>query len=241
MIGITLDWTEGKGYSAHPCYVLRVHYFEAVYAAGGLPVAIPHLAAALPAYLNRIDGLLVPGGDFPFPADWYEPGPGATLSPYAESNSERASFDAQALTAAVAQDIPVLGICAGMQALGAVFGCSLTNDVHRHSVSINHRHAQPQAPSHPVTVLPNTRLYQILGRDQIEVNSSHNEAIRRVVEPVRVNAYAPDGVIEGIELTGKRFALGVQWHPEWLAVTGELADDNPHRRLLQAFIDAAQR
>ena len=234
VIGITLDWAAGKQgcFSRRPHYALRVDYFAAVYAAGGLPVAIPHIETALSAYLDTIDGLLAPGGDFPFPESWYESG----ASPYLASVSQRAAFDARLIEAAVNRDLPLLGICAGMQALGAVFGCRLHGDIRRAVTSeIEHRHPQPAHYSHPVRIIPDTRLRAIIGADEIGVNSAHREMISRTAAGVTVNAVAPDGVIEGIEIAGRHFALGVEWHPEYF-----IEDNSPHLALLKAFVDAAR-
>jgi putative glutamine amidotransferase len=243
-IGVLLDWAEGRAesYSRFPYYALRIHYFEAIYTAGGLPVAIPLLADALPVYLSQLNGLLIPGGDYPFPGHWYESAPGRQVSPYVHSLSRRAVLDAKMIHAAVSMDKPVLGICAGMQALGAVFECKLTGNVHRLNGNIiNHRFEKSEKLSHDVTVRTETQLHRILGVEAMSVNSSHNEAIVSVSSPVIVNAWASDGVIEGIEIAGKNFALGVQWHPELLTVTGSTsADLNPHQRLFEAFVQAAR-
>jgi putative glutamine amidotransferase len=244
IIGVLLDWTEGqtKSYSKFPYYVLREHYFEAIYTAGGLPIAVPLLADALPVYLSQLDGVLIPGGDYPFPEHYYEPALGSQVSPYAHSPSRRAAIDAELIHAAVFMDKPVLGICAGMQVLGAVFDCKLTNNVHGlNGNTINHRCTGSEQPSHTVTVRTETQLHRILGVEAIPVNSSHNEAIVKVSSSVIVNAWASDGIVEGIEIIGKKFALGVQWHPELLVVTGASSENgNPHQRLFEAFVQAAR-
>lgn len=243
IIGVLLDWAEGQAdsYSRFPYYALRTRYFEAIYMAGGLPIAIPLLADALPVYLSQLDGVLIPGGDYPFPEHCYEPALGSQVSPYAHSPSRRAALDAEMIHAAVSMDKPVLGICAGMQVLGAVFDCKLTGNVHGlNGNTINHRCTESEKPSHDVTVRTETQLHRILEIEAIPVNSSHNEAIVRVSPSVIVNAWASDGIIEGIEIAGKKFALGVQWHPELLAVLGSSADFNPHRRLFEAFVQAAR-
>jgi putative glutamine amidotransferase len=241
-IGITLDWSPGKaeGFSNQPHYALRVHYFQAVYAAGGLPVGIPLLAGAAPAYLAYLDGLLIPGGDFPFPDAWYKEGFGKNASPHAGSPSHRAEVDAELIEAALAQDLPLLGICAGMQALAAVSGCRLSNRIEAlTATTVVHRSNGPEGAWHPIKVAPGTRLGRILGREILWVNSAHNEAVWEIAAPVQFNACAPDGVIEGIEVSDRRFALGVQWHPELLAL-GEGADVRPHLRLFQSLVEAAR-
>jgi putative glutamine amidotransferase len=244
IIGVLLDWAEGRAesYSRFPYYALREHYFEAIYTAGGLPVAVPLLADALPAYLHQLNGVLIPGGDYPFPEHWYEPAFGDQISPYAHSLSRRAALDAEMIHAAVSMDKPVLGICAGMQVLGAVFNCKLTGNVHRLNGNfINHRFGKSNKPAHAVKVRTDTLLHQILRVTAMAVNSSHNEAIVKVSPSVIVNAWAEDGIVEGIEIVGKKFALGVQWHPELLAVTGaNQAPFNPHRSLFEAFVQAAR-
>ena len=234
VIGIVLDWAAGKAgcFSRKPHYALRTDYFAAIEAAGGLPIAIPHGAALLSSYLDRIDGLLAPGGDYPFPQAWYQQG----ASPYGDSASQRAAFDAQLIELAIERDLPLLGICAGMQALGAVMGCRLHGSIRDAVVSdIEHRHPHPEVCTHSVQIVPGSRLHAILGADTIMVNSAHNEMISEIAAGVTVNAVAPDGVIEGIEVDNKRFALGVEWHPEYFIEPG-----NPHFVLLEAFVDAAR-
>ncbi len=243
LIGIVLDWSAGGpgGFSVYPHYALRSHYFEAVFRAGGLPVAIPWLADGLPDYLQRLAGVLVPGGDYPFPDAWYAAGTGPQASPYAASASDRAVFDARMIAALVASDLPVLGICAGMQVLGAVCGCRLTNCIRRcEGMAVEHRPAALEQSRHEVSLTAGTQLQRLLGISSLTVNSAHNEAIVDGSERVRVNARAPDGVIEGIEIPGRRFALGVQWHPELLALRGE-PRRNPHFKLFQALVQAASR
>lgn len=213
-IGIVLDWAAGQpgGFSSRAHYALRTEYFAAVAAAGGVPLALAHIEVMSAAYLERLDGLLIPGGDYPFPVDWYAAG----TSPYAAQSSRRAEFEQSLVQAALARDLPVLGICAGMQLLAAISGCRL------HGSVANHRYPQPENPVHPVTLTPGTRLQALLGVTELAVNSAHNEAVLTVAPGVTVNARAADGMIEGIELPARRFALGVQWHPEYFARPGEV-------------------
>lgn len=234
LIGIVLDWASGADdYSRHPHYALNERYFTAVSAAGGLPLAVSHQPELLGVLLGRLQGLILPGGDYPFPADWYAAGHG---TPYGASRSARAEFDETLLKEALERQLPVLGICAGMQVLGALHGCPLRSDL-GNGGSIGHRQpAFPAAPVHPVTVTPDSLLARLGGSGEWRVNSLHNEAIAEVNRRVRVSARAPDGVIEAIEIPGQRFAVGVQWHPEWLA-----AEDASHAALFHALVEAARR
>jgi putative glutamine amidotransferase len=232
IIGITLDWQKEGTYSKRPHFALREHYFESIYAAGGLPMAIPMLAAGIPAYMDSIQGLLIPGGGFASPDSWYvdlhEP------APY--EPSPRLDFDMAILRQALAIDMPVLGICAGMQILGGVEGCRMTRNVHKHiETDIDHLDEKPaEEYAHSVAVKPDTLLAKIVRRAEFDVNTAHKEAIVEVPAHVVVNATAPDGVIEGIELPKYRFALGVQWHPEFFITEGD-----PNMEIIKAFVATA--
>ena len=112
LIGITLDIEpQGGGYSSDPWYALRVNYAEAVSAAGGLPVALPHELGLVEDYLERIDALLVSGGMFDIPPELYT---GQTQHRSVTTKASRTAFELALLRGALARDMPVLGICGGM-------------------------------------------------------------------------------------------------------------------------------
>lgn len=234
LIGITLDFQESGSFSTRPHYAVRTIYFAAVEAAGGLPIAIPHLAERVPEYLELIDGLVIPGGTHASPESWYvdphEP------KPYADS--PRAAFDVAVVEGALGRDKPLLGICAGMQELACVAGAKMTRNVHKHhQTAIDHLRGRPaEEYAHDVTVEAGTRLAEIVGAGRLEVNTAHQEAVVAVPPTMRVSARSPDGVIEAIELPDRAFALGVQWHPEFFLAAG-----NPHRKMFEALVAAARR
>ncbi|MBM3546367.1 MAG: gamma-glutamyl-gamma-aminobutyrate hydrolase family protein [Alphaproteobacteria bacterium] len=233
LIGITLDYQEKGTFSQRPHYAVRTIYFAAVEAAGGLPIAIPHLADRLPEYMKMIDGLVIPGGTHASPESWYvdlhEP------PPYEET--PRAAFDIAVVEQALKRDMPLLGICAGMQELACVAGAKMTRNVHKHyKTEIDHRQGMTaDRYAHDVTVEPGTRLAQIVGAGKIEVNTAHQEAVVSVPKDMTISARSPDGVIEAIELPKHKFALGVQWHPEFFLAAG-----NPHRKVFEALVAAAK-
>ena len=231
LIGITLDYQDSGSFSPRPHYAVRTAYFDAVAAAGGLPIAIPHLERLVPEYLARIDGLVVPGGGFATPEAWYvDP-----QEPKAYAESPRAAFDIAIIEDALARDLPLLGICAGMQELACVVGGRMTRNVHKfHNTAVNHKNGRPDAVAHDVLVESGSRLAEIVGPGRLAVNTAHVEAIVSVPAPVKVSARSPDGVIEAIELPDRRFAIGVQWHPEFF-----VADAGPHRALFEALVQAA--
>ena len=233
LIGITLDYQESGTFSKRPHYAVRTIYFAAVEAAGGLPIAIPHLADRLPDYFKMLDGLVIPGGTHASPESWYvdlhEP------APYEET--PRAAFDIAVVEGALARDLPLLGICAGMQELACVAGAKMTRNVHKHhKTSIDHRQGSTADQyAHDVTVEPGTRLASIVGAGRLEVNTAHQEAVVSVPSGMTISARSPDGVIEAIELPKQKFALGVQWHPEFFIDAG-----NPHRKVFEALVSAAR-
>ena len=233
MIGVTLDAEPAGGWSKLPWYALRQNYFAAVIAAGGLPVALPHHPELAEAYLDRLDGLLVTGGAFDVdPALWGggAPHPKVTLKP------GRTDFELAAVRAALARNMAVLGICGGQQLLAVAFGGTLIQHIPDEvEGALAHEQPNPRTePGHEVEVSANTLLASIVGAQRLAVNSAHHQAVATPGAGAVVNARAPDGVVEGIEHPGYRFALGVQWHPEY-------AVDPRDPAIFDAFIRAAQR
>ncbi|WP_191082627.1 gamma-glutamyl-gamma-aminobutyrate hydrolase family protein [Roseococcus microcysteis] len=232
LIGLTLDSEAAGGWSKLPWYALRQNYFSAVIAAGGLPVALPHAPELALDYLAALDGLLVTGGAFDVdPALWGggAPHPKVVLKP------GRTDFELAATRAALARDMPVLGICGGQQLLAVALGATLHQHIPDEAPSdIAHEQPNPRTePGHEVEVAPGTLLARITGRARMAVNSAHHQAVRSVGEGLVVNARAPDGLIEGIEAPAHRFALGVQWHPEY-------AVDPADPLILKAFVEACR-
>jgi putative glutamine amidotransferase len=233
VVGLTPDVGETAPRPARPSlplYELKQAYADAVLAAGGLPVVLPYAddeSAAFEA-VELCDALVVTGGAFDIPPDAY----GAqahrllgTLKP------ERTQYEQRALRAALLAKKPVLGVCGGMQLLAVELGGTLYQDIRDElPEALDHEQkVDPRTPGHPARVEPGTRLATIVGRERIDVNSTHHQAVRETGR-ARVCAVAPDGVIEAIELADS-FVIGVQWHPELLPGPEHLA---LYRALVQA-------
>jgi putative glutamine amidotransferase len=231
LIGILLDYQDEGSFSKRPHYALRCAYFDAIWKAGGLPVGLPYIADGQDAYLDAVGGVIVPGGFYPFPEEYYG-GPASGDAPH-----PRHAAEVPLTRTAIERDIPLLGICAGMQVLAAVEGAPLIKDLKSEvGGEIDHLNGRPaEQHAHSVAVTPGTLLHRIVGRDEIMVNTAHNEAPRSLPPSLTVNAVAPDGVIEGAERPDRTFCLGVQWHPEFF-----LGDGDPNLALFEALVEAAR-
>lgn len=234
VIGLTLDAEEPGGYSKLPWYALRKNYFAVLAEAGALPIALPHHADLAGDYLDRVDGLLVTGGAFDVDPSLYDGGP---VHPTVTLKAARTDFELAATREALRRDMPVLGICGGQQLLAVAFGGTLIQHI-PDSVAGALQHEQPNPrtePGHEVSIAPGTLLARVVGgRATMAVNSAHHQAVERPGAGAVVNATAADGVVEGVEHPGYRFALGVQWHPEY-------AVDPADPLIIQAFVDACRR
>ncbi len=231
-IGITLDWQEQGSFSKRPHYALRDAYFDIIYQAGGLPFAVPYIADAIDDYLDGISGLIIPGGDYAFPKEWYiDPN---EEKPY--SGSKRLNFDIAIAKAAIEKDMPLLGICAGMQIIGGVSGCKMTADIRKSiDTKIDHLNEKPaEEYAHIVDVSSGSLLKKIVNKQQFDVNTAHCEAIVKVSDIVKISAAAADGIVEAIELPGKKFIIGVQWHPEFFN-----NETDPNFALFKALVKEA--
>ena len=214
IVGVTLDSEQPGGYSKYPWYALRQNYADAIAAAGGLPVALPHDAALAAAYLDRIDALVVTGGAFDVDPALYGDGERHATVTLKEG---RTAAELALTQGALTRDLPVLGICGGEQLLAVALGGTLVQHI-PDSVANALEHEQPNPrhePGHPVAVVPGTLLHRIVGAVEMQVNSAHHQAVRAPGPHAVVNATAPDTVIEGLEdaalplLPGRAVASGV--------------------------------
>jgi putative glutamine amidotransferase len=232
IIGITLDSEEPGAYSNKPWYALRRNYADAVTGAGGLAVLLPHDADGAGACARAIDGLVVTGGDFDVDPTMFA---AATRHSSVKTKDARTRFEAAITEAALARDVPVLGICGGQQLLNVVLGGTLVQDiVDELPGTLAHEQPNPRdEPGHAVRVEPDTLLHRIVGVGEMQVNSAHHQAAAEVGPGVVINARAPDGVIEGIEAPAHGFCLGVQWHPEYHIDPGD-------KKIFAALVAAAR-
>jgi len=214
-------WRQGRDY-----VYIDLAYARCVEATGGVPIHLP-LQRGAAELVERIDALLIPGGDDflpessgPYPAGVFDATPRAQLD-----------FDSQLVDAALARGIPILGICYGMQLLALRHGGSL----HYHLPTDLPDAASHQLPEndgrHPLRVEPGSRLAAILGDAPAPVNSLHHQAVATPGDGLRICARSPDGVIEAIEAADEAFVMGVQWHPEKL-------EDDERLLLVRALLAA---
>ena len=210
---------------------LSLAYVHAILQAGGMPFLLPVCRAehVLRRQAARLDALLLSGGGDPDAQLYGEeahPGQG-TVQP------DRDAMELFLARFAFAHGLPVLGICRGAQIMAVAAGGKLLQDL-KGVERVQHDQRAPRShPIHSVMVRKNTLLYHITGRRRLRVNSMHHQAVR-LPGRLTVAAVAADGVIEAVELPGHPFALGVQWHPEWLVRTERHA-----LPLFQAFCAAA--
>lgn len=232
VIGITPDLgetTPGPARPALPRYDLKLAYPDAVLAAGGLPIVLPY-ADDVEELLELCDALVITGGAFDIPAELYGSSSGARMGPIKPG---RTAFEQRILRAALEADAPVLAICGGMQLLAVEAGGTLLQDIRDEAPgALDHEQKHDsREPDHAIQVVEGTDLHRILRVRELRVNSTHHQAVKDPGRS-RVSATAPDGIVEAIEIPGKR-AIGVQWHPELLQGAEHLA-------LYRALVDWAR-
>jgi putative glutamine amidotransferase len=229
VIGITLDYEIEATYSKYPWYALRENYCTSVADFGAIPLPLPHFPAFADDYLAQIDGLIITGGNFDVSPELY----GQTVSSdKVTTKNTRTQFEYAILQGALERNIPVLGICGGQQLINVVLGGTLIQHIPDSYPDSNIAHEQPNPRnevSHQVNIIRDSLLHKIVGASEIMVNSAHHQAVDKVADGAIANAYAEDGVNEGIESKLHRFCLGVQWHPEFLITQAD-------RNIYQAFI-----
>jgi putative glutamine amidotransferase len=206
-------------------------YVDALRRAGAVPVVIPPQPENAAAVLENLDGLVLAGGFDCDPALY-----GEERHPSVEPMDIRRQENELALArAARERGIPTLGICLGLQMMNVAAGGTLVQDIgSQMNTHIEHFSEPENRVRHAVAVRPGTRLAAILCESEMNVNSSHHQAIRNVGKGFRVTAEAPDGIVEALEDPHLPFYLGVQWHPE------DMAGEHSAAKLFGAFVAAAR-
>lgn len=226
IIGIMMDENTSQGGNA---YDTGKGYFRAIERAGGIAIGLPYSVDSLALAQQICAGLMSTGARIRFPREWYVKGEESQAPISERFDSERAL-----VSRFLELNRPYLGICNGMQMLGCLSGCLMSGNASAYTDgTIAHDDRETR---HSVNVVADTRLHAITGKAQISVNSFHREALVALSETVTINAMSPDGLVEGIEIGDKKFALGVQWHPE------RLIDETPDAgALFGAFVAACAK
>lgn len=209
LIGITANFNEGNA-------CLAEAYYASVIEAGGVPLLIPPYVqrAALVQTLESVDALLLSGGADIDPR-YMSQEPDYNL--LHTVNPKRDEQELMLVRLAVDRQLPILGICRGIQTLAAALGGAVHQDVYAAlgDTLLNHDQSEERGvATHDVRFVPGSRLAKLFGCDGIGVNTFHHQAVSDVPAGFRISAYATDGVIEGMEAVDGRSIIGVQWHPE---------------------------
>jgi putative glutamine amidotransferase len=238
LIGLTTDHspstdarTFAKGvdiYYLNDVYIRYVEKTRCLFV--GLPTTEKQNIA--PDIINRLDGLLLTGGNDVFSGAYGE----TPLSDQWQSDAPRTFFEIELITQALQQKKPILGICRGFQMLNTALGGSLYQDIATQVVDAM-QHRSPNKPvwnHHPVQVREHSLLHRVTGKTTFQVSSSHHQGIKKLASPLNAVAWAADGLIEAVESPGHKFVLGVQWHPE------VMGDDPTALALLHEFVNACR-
>lgn len=223
----TASWTVWRD---QPAVLVGAAYVERVQAAGGTALVIAPAEVADPSLLDGFDGLLLPGGLDVDPGAY-----GQEVEPVCETfDPARDSFELALAREALDRDLPLLGICRGLQLINVALGGTLEQDIASRLGTTAHRAvvgSLAEGNSHEVEFTPGTATAAIARSDRTDGRSHHHQAVSREGEGVIVSGRSVgDGIAEAIEVPGKRFAIGVQWH----------AEATPDDRFIPAFVEAAR-
>ncbi len=230
IIGIGSDVLQEKGERDRAFAFIT--YTEALRRAGAVPVVIPPQPENATDIIEGLDAILLAGGDDCDPTAY-----GEQRHPSVEPmDARRQNNDITLARLARERGLPTLGICLGVQVMNVAAGGTLIQDIASElRTDIDHASEPSDRHRHAVLVEKNTKLADIVGDQELEVNSSHHQAIRHVGRGLRVTALAPDGIVEGLEDPSHPFYIGVQWHPE------DMAMEASAEKLFAAFVEAARQ
>jgi putative glutamine amidotransferase len=237
VIGITAS-IDHRSPAFGETYSLTRKYAEGVLQAGGVPVIVPHNfdEESLRIVLDRLDGIVLSGGGDIDPALFGEEAHPATC----EIEPDRDRVELALARWLVERDVPFLAICRGIQVLNVALGGSLVQDIPSQVPgALPHSFDRKTTPrdylAHPVKIDPTSQLARVMQLETPQTNSWHHQSIKEVADGLLVTAVALDGVIEAVEVPGRRYAIGVQWHPEWM-----FEKRVEQRRLFEGLVRASE-
>ena len=212
-------------------YWMLPGYMKMLEAENAIPLMLPLTTKAkeLDYFLELCGGFLLTGGHDVSPSVYH-----ASKEPWCGSCCEpRDEMEQYILNGAVERNKSVLGICRGLQFMNACYGGTLYQDLTTECTSCIDHHMKPpyDRVAHQVTLQKDTLLYNILGKEQIGVNSYHHQAIKELSPNFQAMALSEDGLIESICMPTHKFIVGVQWHPEF-----SYEVDENSRKLVNAFV-----
>jgi len=231
IIGITAMANADSGI----VYRCNQDYVHAILDAGGIPILLPACGGEVDyaALVDRMDGLLIPGGGDVAPMLYGE----EAIAQVTYTRRADDTFEFALIRAAAAQGKPILGICRGIQVINAAFGGTLWQDIPSQFPSrLCHRQTGPRyEPFHYVQLEPGSAMAALYGCLRLEVNSFHHQAVKDVAPGFRVSGRSSDGLIEAMEHESQ-YILGVQWHPE-----GMIREHPVQQALFRDFVAKAAR
>lgn len=226
----------------HPFHAAGDKYVVAVsHGAAAIPIVVPSLGAWYDAadLLDRVDGLLFTGSPSNVEPHLYRGPPSIAGT---DHDPRRDATTLPLIRAAIDAGVPLLAICRGIQELNAALGGTLHQRIQEVPGKLDHRErpkravAERYAPVHPVSLVPRGFFARLSGATELRVNSLHAQGIDRLADRLRVDATAPDGIVEAVVVKdAPAFAVGVQWHPEW-----RFWENDVSRALFQTFGDACR-
>ena len=234
VIGITSF--EGRNPDGLPTVILVQAYVHAITEAGGVPVLIPSMLAeqGWDVLYERLDGILFSGGGDIAPEHYH----GENHPRVAGVDPLRDTLELNLFRAVVDDGTPFLGICRGIQTVNVGLGGTLYEHLgEQFRGDIDHTYPTNMRTTlvHEVKIEEGTRIVEVVGEPILKVNSLHHQGLKDVAPELRITGYAPDGLIEAVELPNHPFGLAVQWHPEWMT------DQLSTRKLFKAFVEAAEK
>ena len=211
-------------------------YFDGIMEAGGIPIMLPLSddSDMLVQCAEMCDGFLFTGGQDVSPKIYGE----SPLDDSVVCCAARDAMEGIILRYALEKDKSVLGICRGIQLINASLGGTLFQDLPKqYPSSVEHHQKQPYSePAHRVNVLKGTPLYELLGKEELAVNTVHHQAVKDVSPELEKMAVSEDGIVEAVYHPQHRFIWAVQWHPEYSHVK-----DADSRKIFQRFVESARK
>jgi len=234
LIGLTT--TRNLNNAGNAQFSLGIDYPNSVLRAGGAPLLIPlgQSEEQLDELVHQLDGLIFTGGGDILPEHYH--GVQHPLVSYVDEDRDRVEFSL--FNKILTRKLPFFGICRGFQVINVTLGGTLYEDIlDQKPGSLRHQYHPDYARdylAHPVRIEADSMLAKITTDLEVNVNSFHHQGIRQLASELRATAYAPDGIIEGIEMINYPYGLAVQWHPENLYAYPKM------RALFEAFVEAAR-